>query len=48
MPSSPDSAAGSDPALARRRFPGVVARVIVVQMATLIGLWLLNYAFGAP
>jgi hypothetical protein len=48
MPYSSDSAAGSDPALARRRFPRVVARVIAIQIATLIGLWLLNFAFGAP
>lgn len=48
MSSSPDPAVGSDPDLARRRFPGVVARVLAVQVVTLIGLWLLNLAFGTP
>jgi len=46
MPSSPDPAAGLDLDRARRRFPGVVARVLAVQIVTLIGLWLLNIAFG--
>ena len=48
MPSSSDSAAGSEPALAKRSFSRVVVGVISVQIATLIGLWFLNFAFGAP
>ncbi len=47
MPSSPDPAAGLDTDSVRRRFPRVVARVLAVQIVTLIGLWLLNIAFGA-
>ena len=37
-----------DPDFTERRFPRVVARVLAVQIASLIGLWLLSLAFGAP
>lgn len=47
MPSTADSAIESDPALGRRRFRRVIAQVITVQIATLVGLWLLSIAFGA-
>ena len=38
----------SSEAIARRRFRALVARVLSVQVASLLALWLLHACFGAP